>query len=327
MRPLIHAPPGALKEGLFGGVFLYVFELLPYLRERNIQPDWDIASMLYGRAPAYTVIPGLLDLSYTPPAQTRRVPVTWLRDRHCAVLGSDWPALHRLWCDYFTIPARYGERLAPLGDLSDALGVHYRGNDKITVAWDSNPVTHAEFFAIVLDFLNTRPQLRRLFVATDDKEFLAHVHRHSPLPVVDLGGGAHHFADKSDEARWQEAELAITDCVALSRCGAVLNTSSALSAFAKVLNPGLDMYRCAASKMFADIPYFPIAYIPVHQATDPSVQATIDRMMRGDWRERAEAQPFLQPFFYRRRRIGPRKRLRNAIGTLRAWLRLRPRGA
>jgi hypothetical protein len=321
MPPLIYAAPGALKEGLFGGIFLHVFEVLPYLHARQIYPAWDIASLLYGRSPGYTVIPGLLDLSYTPPETQHRVDIAWLRDRHCAVLGGDWPALQRLWQAYFSIPSRYVERLQPLGELSHALGVHYRGNDKVSVAWDSNPITHADFFLVVQDFLRTRPHLQKLFVATDDKGFLDYVKQHCALPVVDLGGGAHHFTQKSDDARWQEAELAIVDAVALSRCGAVVNTSSALSAFAKVLRPELEIYRCAASKMFSDIPYFPIAYVPVHTSSDPQVQALIDRMMQGDWTQRREAEPFKSPFFFRMRRIGRRQRLRNARQTLRVWWR------
>lgn len=318
MPLLIDVPPGTLKEGLFGGVFLHVFESLPYLRQQGIFPAWNITSMLYGKSPGYTVIPGLIDLSYTPPTPTRRLPLAWVRDRHCAMLGSDWHQLHRLWNDYFTIPERYHARVAPLGDLSQALGVHYRGNDKTSVAWDSNPVTHAEFFAIVLDFLKTRPHLQRLFVATDDKAFLQYVKQHSPLPVADFGGGSFHFTEKSDEARWEEAELAITDCVALSACQAVINTSSALSAFAKILNPDIEMVRCAASKMFSDIPYFPIAYVPVYASSDPQVQATITRMMAGDWTQAPTASRFTQPFFYRLRRIGRRTRVRNLIATVKS---------
>jgi hypothetical protein len=322
MTWLIDAPPASIKEGFFGGVILRVFEILPYLHQRGIFPVWNIASKLYGRSPDFTVIPGLLDPSYVLVKPTRRIALSWLRERHSSVLGSDWQQLHRLWNAYFTIPSRFYARLSTLGDLSDALGVHYRGNDKLVATWDSNPVGHDEFLAIVLDFLGARSHLKRLFVATDDKAFLQNAQAKSPVPVVTLGGGAHHFEEKSDDARWQEAELAVTDCVALSRCAAVLNTSSALSAFAKVLNPEIEMFRCAASRMFSDIPYFPIAYVPVYASVDPEVQRTVDRMMMGDWTQRPDVERFTRPFFIQPRRIDLRGRVRNALTSPIGWWRL-----
>jgi hypothetical protein len=320
MPPLICAAPKTLNDELFGGILLPVLELLPHLHARQIYPAWNVPSILYGRSPDYTVIPGLIDLSYATPTTQRRVDMAWLRDRHAAVLGSDWQALHRLWQAYFSIPRRYLERLQPLGNLSQTLGVHYSGNT-ISVGWNGHPITPVDFLRVVQDFLRTRPQLRQLFVATDDQNFLDFVKQYCRLPVVSLPVGVDYFSQRTDEARWQEAELAIVKVVALSQCGAVLNTSSALTAFSKVLNPDLDIYRCGASRMEADAPTFPIAYVPVHTSNDPQMQALIDRMMQGDWTQSRESEPFKSAFFFRTRRIGTRQRLQHAQQTLRAWWR------
>jgi hypothetical protein len=52
----------------------------------------------------------------------------------------------------------------------------------------------------------------------------------------------------------------------LSKCKTVLKNSSALSSFAKVINPSLNIYRINSYKFNPDpnnIPYFPDAYIPL----------------------------------------------------------------
>src|SRR5271170_6264424 len=59
----ITTQPEELTEGLFGQVFLHVFEILPYLDENRLHPKWNIRSLKYGIAPDHTIIPGLLDVN------------------------------------------------------------------------------------------------------------------------------------------------------------------------------------------------------------------------------------------------------------------------
>jgi hypothetical protein len=106
---------------------------------------------------------------------------------------------------------------------------------------------------------------------------------------------------KTEEERTTEADRAVIDCLALSRCAVVLNTSSALSAFSKVLNPDLEIYRCAASKMFADIPYFPIAYIPRYESDDVVVAEILARTMADDWLSNPAARRFRKKFAFKSR--------------------------
>ncbi|MDB5294496.1 MAG: hypothetical protein JWO31_479, partial [Phycisphaerales bacterium] len=64
----------------------------------------------------------------------------------------------------------------------------------------------------------------------------------------------------------------------------LLKCQSALSGFAKLLNPSLDAYRVAASKLFVPFPYFPDAYVPALTSADPASGALLKRLMHGDWR-------------------------------------------
>src|SRR3979411_1783507 len=90
------------------------------------------------------------------------------------------------------------------------------------------------------------------------------------------------------------------DCVFLSRCGAVLLTQSALSAFSKLINPDLEIYRVAASKLFHNTPYFPVAYIPVYKSKSSKIAAIVDNLLEGAWTRTADYQLFATPFVYRR---------------------------
>lgn len=317
----VKAAPGDLATGLFGGVLNNIFEILPYLKSNGIFPQWSIASKLYGDAPDYLIIPGFLDLAYSPqPGSPRKIlPLYRTRALKGHFIGSDWHATHALWSEYFRVPARVRERVASLGNLSRTLGIHYRGNDKTGAKWDTNAVGYGDFIAIVEDFLGRRPDLTQVLVATDENAFLSYARDHVDLPVISSGAGAFHLQRSTTaSAPLKEADRALADCVALSLCAAVLNTSSALSAFAKVLNPELEIYRCAASKMFSDNPYFPIAYIPVYRPANPAIVALFERTMQGDWRDDPHARRFREPFAFKRRnpiRVGLRK--------LRFWMRAR----
>lgn len=304
-RICITAKPGDLTEGLFGGVFLQTFEVLPALQQYGIYPNWQIASRLYGNEPDYLVIPGVLDLSYASGAgKTKSVSLRNIRRKYKFTLGSDWKALGELWGSYFKIPERIEKRADDVGDLTNVLGIHYRGQDKVLATWDSNPVSHDDFVTIVKDFLGRDRRFSKLYVATDDRGFVEHIRSAIDLEVVNLGEGKSHKVLENHSGRFAEAERALLDCVILSKCGAVLNTSSALSAFAKILRPDLEIYRCAASKLFSSAPYFPIAYIPIYESENSNVQNILSRTLHDDWTHNINGAKFLPLFAFRKLPFG-----------------------
>lgn len=295
----ITSKPEELTEGLFGQSLHYVFEILPYLKKRNIHPDWDVRAINYGSPPDHRIIPGVLDVAYAVGPGTRRsVDLPRFRSLHREALGNDWPALSSLWYDYFRIPRRTTDAAdAQIANVQDALGVHYRGHDKVDPNDPlSNPITHSEFLVIIRDFLGRRPSLKNVFLATDDYSFYEFLRDGLDVEVVNLGE-VDYFrgSNRSDDGLGKE-DRAMLDCVLLSKCQSVLITSSALSAFAKVLNPDLEIYRVAASRLFSDVPYFPVSYIPVYSSPDPEVSAIIDRVMTEDWTHGPAAEKFSGQF-------------------------------
>lgn len=297
---LVDAKPDEMYDGLFGQVLLWVFQVLPVLYERQVFPDWRIQAAYYGRASDGLVIPGVLDLAYdVEPGRRKAVNLIRLRGyRH--ILGNDWRALSTIWHAYFRVPDRIINRARDLGLLSDTLGVHYRGNDKQTALWDTNPVSHDDYLSIIKQFCHERPELHRIFLATDDPTFYQFLKRNIALQVNNLGDVSFHKDRTSPELADAKTDRAMLDCVTLSRCGAVLLTSSALPSFAKILNPSLEIYRVAASKFFEkNVPYFPVAYVPTYNSSSPEIATILDRLMVGDWTKSRESSRFTESFVSR----------------------------
>lgn len=270
-----------LTEGLFGHVILYIFEILPYLHRHDRFPSFDIRSRLYGVAPYYKVIPGVFELAYDALPKKRSVGLLSLRAFNRSILGNDWVYNSKLWYTYFKIPQRIVEA-ANCFDLQElTLGLHYRGTDKATETWDSNPVSIEDFVTLVEDALRQRQNIKQVFIATDTPAVV-------PLLVDRLNGiiirqtKAASFHKLTTGVN-DKADHALLDCLLLSRCSELILTSSALSAFAKVLNPALVCWRVAASKMFDVGPYFPVAYIPRLPTETVICREILDRTFEGDW--------------------------------------------
>lgn len=281
----ISSNPEDLHEGLFGQVFLWILEILPFLYENKIFPDWRITAHHYGQYPECLVIPGVLDLAYRPSRVVADVSLLTMRRRHCLEIGNDFNQLNMIWSSFFTIPARIKHQADGLGSLEDVLGLHFRGTDKNQMVAETNPISYHDFLVIIKDFLSRRPDLRRIFLATDDRAFHDYLCSNTSLDVLYLGHVPFHKLSGNDDQRHGKADRALLDCLLLSRCRAVLKTCSALSAFSKILEPRLEIYRCSACKKYTDIPYVPVAYIEPYTTDSAAVLSILARLMKDDWRE------------------------------------------
>lgn len=302
MKPLcIMSLPEDLDQGLFGQIFYHVLQVLPYLYARRIFPRWQLRSLYYGDPPDRVTVPGVLDLAYDPPkGPYRTLTLTELRRRHAHVLGNNWIELNRLWNVYFRIPERVLARAEALLPAGRILGVHYRGTDKQTTSWDSNPISQTEYITLLRNFLANRNDFDLIFAATDEYSFVQQLQKSFSLPVVSLGEVGFHLSAAHTRSLAEKADRALLDCLLLSRCDCVVETSSALPSFAKLLNPELEIYRCAASKLFGklytDMPYFPVAHIPVLPVTGPESNAILQKTMEMDWTGQPQTQHFRRSF-------------------------------
>ncbi len=279
MNVKIFANPGELTEGLFGQILLYPFRLLADLQRAEIYPEWAIASRRYGVPPDFLAIPGILDLAYVPEPADESIDIRQAPQRWPSLPVGDWHENHRLFDAYFRIPVR---TLAKADSFPPCeLGLHYRGTDKNRDFAQTNPVSVGEFLALAKAFTQGK-EIRRVFVASDDTGFIERVGETLQTETISTGTAW----GWSYESQWnrEKGDHAVLDCLLLSRCRWALKCQSALSGFAKVLNPDLEIYKVASARLVDGIPYFPDAYIPVLQNAE--VQGLVDHLMRGDWRYR-----------------------------------------
>lgn len=318
---LITSTPGDLKEGLFGQVLLFVFEVLPYLEECDLMPEWAIRSKLYGDPNAdFLVIPGLLDLNYDPIATDgglRKVRLKKLRRYATTTLGNDWSYLNGLLLKYFRIPQRIIDRADTFPSLDQAVGLHYRGTDKNKSSSETNCVSEADFMMVVDDFLNFHPDVRMIFIASDERHFVEKVRVAHPNCEIASSGTVVHHKNLREQDNFAKGDHAMLDCLLLSRCRYLLKCQSALSGFAKVLNPKIEAYRISANKLAPwapETPYFPDAYLPKYSSVNPECQKVLHRLFTEDWTENESvADRYAGKFGYRKRVAETRRNILSPI--------------
>ncbi|MEY4917386.1 MAG: hypothetical protein RL616_1299, partial [Verrucomicrobiota bacterium] len=229
-----------------------------------------------------------------------------MRAGHRVALGNDWEYISALWRKFFRLPARILRRANEFPALDGALGLHYRGTDKNQALIETNYVSEADFLELTRDFIATHPAIKLIFIATDENAFVEKIRaQHPNLRVVNSGTVTHH-KELGREDNFAKGEHALLDCLLLSRCRYVLKCQSALSAFAKVLNPQLEAYRISANKLVTwnfGAPYFPDGHLPQFTSREAGCEKILARLFDGDWTQNVvAAKKFTKPFRYEKRK-------------------------
>jgi hypothetical protein len=277
-----------LTEGLFGQVLIWMLEILPYVDQKGWKPHWEIRTKHYGAPPEFSILPGIIVPNYAGDDSGHTESLEQLQKRHQHNFKFDFHAAQKAWATHFRFTADVQTRLDQFWSEcfpdNTVLGIHYRGTDKNVDTFQTNRVTQQQFLCAVEDFLGNHPDVTGLFVASDDSRFIEAIQR---FPNVHF---YNHNRAKDDRPLWNQHECshnqaiakdAILDCLTLARCQYGLKCMSQLSAFAKIINPALDIYRISACKP----DWFPEAYIPRYHGYDPAVRAMLGVLQRGDVQE------------------------------------------
>ncbi|MEQ6122346.1 hypothetical protein [Reichenbachiella sp. MALMAid0571] len=278
-----------MSEGIFGMVFLFLLEVLPILEKKEVDISklhWDISTKSYGN-----IFPEILKAKAESPIRYFQHRNIWKLKRLRSAsfkqyaLGDDFHSISKLFFKYFSIP-EYLDDLASKMDVSDAIGIHFRGTDKTSDSKMNSPITKEEFY-VIWDEYAAHNKVSKVFLATDEPEIYNYIKRHySGIEVLKSREFDHELFWRNHKDPLRNAREAMLDMLVLSKCKTVLKVSSALSAFSKVVNPELEIYRLNASKMFADIPYFPDAYIPLFKKNEKYSEVCnilIDKLQADDW--------------------------------------------
>jgi hypothetical protein len=124
------------------------------------------------------------------------------------------------------------------------VGVHYRGTDKVR----ESPIVAYESVRRNIDhYLELYPATDRIFVATDDANFLDHLRSASLGRTIVCRDDSFRSRDGSSihessfTNKYEINRDAIVNCLILSRCEALLKTASILSGWSKLFNPRLPI--------------------------------------------------------------------------------------
>jgi len=279
-----------MTEGLFGMVILTMFEILPILEKNNediTKLKWDICTSNYGN-----IFPNILQYNseYTNPDEIEeKIELVNLRSNYPQyTLGDDFSRLNSLFFKYFTIPKEL-DIIAENYNLNNSLGIHFRGSDKTTDTCMNTPITIDEFYIIIDSFLKNDTTITNIFIATDEKNIVEYLkNKYSYISFVTSRNFNKNIFWRNNDDVISNGQEAMIDMLCLSKCKTVLKVSSALSAFSKVINPKLNIFRLNALKMFADIPYFPDAYIPLLEKNENYTEECnkiLDKIQLHDWSE------------------------------------------
>jgi hypothetical protein len=127
----------------------------------------------------------------------------------------------------------------------NVLGVHYRGTDKTIEA----PRVDREVIPQTIErYLQKNPSIDCLFVASDEESFIHYIREKFPaIPVVshdDMYRSTttqNFYQQHLGEGNYRKGEEALINCLLLSRCNALIRTTSFLSAWASIFNPALPV--------------------------------------------------------------------------------------
>jgi len=280
-----------LNQGLFGEVFSSIFQLLPVLENNEINASnlyWYIRSVNYG-----SIFPEVLDyvnddknIEQSMNASMGFNELQKVLPQY--ILGDDFSALSRLFFKYFKIPKQLDYVSSSL-TLQDYLGLHYRGTDKITNTDSNTPVTKEIFYTIVDSYINAN-NIKNIFIATDENDVFDYfVSKYTDINFKSARDFKGNLFWKNNENPSVNAKMAMLDMLCLSKCKTVLKVSSALSAFAKVIKPSLNIYRINSYKFNPEtnnIPYFPDAYMPLLPTNEKYTKECNDlltEVQQDDW--------------------------------------------
>jgi hypothetical protein len=257
-----------LNEGLFGEIFLRIFELLPILENNNLDINnlyWYVKTANYD-----SIFPEILD--YTNDDKNIQQPmnhiINFFELRNIVpqyVLGDDFLKLNKLFFKYFKIPKQLSD-VADSLSLKDYLGLHYRGTDKTTDIGFNTPLTKEMFYIVVDSYIQTN-NIKNIFIASDENDVFDYfVEKYPNIDFKSCRDFKGNLFWRNNENPILSGKMAMVDMLCLSKCNTVLKVSSALSSFSKVINPSLNVYRINSLKFIPNpkhIPYFPDAYIPL----------------------------------------------------------------
>jgi len=200
--------------------------------------------------------------------------------------SSSFDTAHDIWNKYFSFSEEILQQI-PDFDGTCTVGIHYRGTDKNRDLSQANPITHDDLFVIMDDFLENNKHIHNIYCCSDEQAIIDKIiEKYSNMSIYNYNQKR---SDTDTEAFFRKGQnvdkieqhsmtiAALVDMIALSKCNTILKTSSALSAFSKIINPDLNLYAMSAMKQ----PWFPTGVVKSYTSSSAKVNEILSRTMQG----------------------------------------------
>ena len=272
-----------LTEGLFGQILICLLEVTYVLQQFHLRPGFIVRSKNYGCPKTGNIFPGVIQTNYVPESLAAiplELSYAVIREKPNQVVLSlevikktasgcfsnkhGFLKAAALFQSYFRFPADLSNGKDIHKQSSGAIGIHYRGTDKITETTQTNRIESAQFLIFAENLIRWKKP-RYIYVASDEPGFIqAMKQKYGPKMLCARARATKRapgapFRGHKPSRNISVARQALIDSLNLSRCAIVLQNCSALACFAKIFNPKSTVYRCAAMKQN----WFPLAYTKV----------------------------------------------------------------
>jgi len=125
------------------------------------------------------------------------------------------------------------------------VGVHFRGTDK---ALEAPRVSREHCLDVLQRYLRNDNSIKAVFVASDEQELVDFIKKE----VTDIPVYSHNDHYRSNDHQpahmkigqgngYEKGEDALVNALLLSKCSTLIRTTSFLSAWASIFNPGLNV--------------------------------------------------------------------------------------
>jgi len=272
-----------LKGGLYGQLLLWPLELLPYLKENDINPTWKVQSEFYGIPPDYNIFgTHIISNKKENETHTRSFDLLKLKINNPKIFTNfkgDFYRANELFFEFFSfsdeIIKEVDDAMAEF-DNKKTLGLHYRGTDKINT---EGGYVNLEIFKKTTDDYLKNNKIDAILIFSDEVAVSNELEKYysdnysvknfNEQESQNLVFNRNNVNSTPNDVLYQKT---ILDSIILSKCGAVIKTASQFSGWAKIFNPELTIYRASAFKEN----WFPDFYIPPYKSSDAEVAKMLD---------------------------------------------------
>lgn len=279
-----------LIEGMYGQSLIWLLEILNDLQSTNLINDsskliFDVNAYRYDNIIPTFIVPkqqyDTSQLNYPNILNIRGYKSSKKMDFDFNV--KSFETAHKIWDKYFTLSPTIEKRI-PTFNSYETLGIHFRGTDKTLDLEETNAITQDEFIVVVKDYLDNNHQIKNLYCCSDEDNFInkiksefknLNILQYDQKRATDISIALHKNIPSYYKAGHTIA--AIVDMIALSRCKTILKTSSAMSAFAKIINPNVELLSCSATKKL----WFPVGVVNIYKSSNPDVNEILNRTQSG----------------------------------------------